>query len=150
MKYHNPSSEQVSDFRYLGCDASFKKNKDLDNKMHKFLHIFRSLSRIFKNKSWKETKLKFYKHIQLNILTCSSSSFLQKVLIIHFFQAPLLGKTNKCSRVKSTLLPPSLKKFAHWCYYTIFPWAFSYLPTCTINSDVKTWEHLLWYKYNKR
>ena len=40
----------ISDFRYLGYDASFYKNKDLDNKLHKFQQICGSLRRNLENK----------------------------------------------------------------------------------------------------
>ena len=52
---------QVSDFRYFGCDTSFYKNKNLNDKLHKFEHIYGSLSRILKNKAGTQTKLTFYK-----------------------------------------------------------------------------------------
>ena len=57
----NQTFKQVPGYRYLGCNTSFYKNEDLDNKLHKFQNICGCLIRILKNKARKEAKLKLYK-----------------------------------------------------------------------------------------
>jgi len=53
--------EQVSHFNYLGCYTSFEKDKDIDHKIHKFQYICGTIHRTLKNKTRKDTMLKFYK-----------------------------------------------------------------------------------------
>ena len=52
----NQTLEQISDCRYLGSDVSFFKNEVSDNKLQKFQHICRSLSRILKKQSPKSNQ----------------------------------------------------------------------------------------------
>ncbi|KAJ4447240.1 hypothetical protein ANN_09244 [Periplaneta americana] len=58
---NNCSIEQVSHFNYLGSDIGFDKEYDVDNKIRNFQRVCGTITRTFRNKIRKETKLKFYK-----------------------------------------------------------------------------------------
>ena len=67
--------EQVSDFKYLGCEISFKYDKDIEQKVNKFQAICGTIQRTFKNKIRKETKMKFYKVMALPTLLYGSETW---------------------------------------------------------------------------
>jgi hypothetical protein len=58
---NNKPIEQVSHFRYLGCDISYERDNDLDHKIHRFQMICGTINRTLKQKVRKDTKLKLYK-----------------------------------------------------------------------------------------
>lgn len=50
--------EQVEHYKYLGCDVSYDKDKDITNKLCRFQRICGTIKRQLKNKTRKETKTK--------------------------------------------------------------------------------------------
>ena len=52
--------EQVSHFKYLGCDITYDEDKDIINKVNTFQRICGTIRRTLKNKTRKETQIKFY------------------------------------------------------------------------------------------
>lgn len=52
--------EQVSHFKYLGCDISYQESNDRDDKVTQFRHICDMIHKSLRNKTRKETRLKFY------------------------------------------------------------------------------------------
>lgn len=59
--YENKSIEQVNVFNYLGCQISFFGKYDLDKKILTFQNMCGTIVRTLKNKTRRETQLKFYK-----------------------------------------------------------------------------------------
>jgi hypothetical protein len=53
--------EQVSHFKYLGCDISYEHDRDIGEKIQKFQMICGTINRTLKNKARTDTQLKFYK-----------------------------------------------------------------------------------------
>ena len=53
--------EQVSHFRYLGCDISYEPDRDIEEKVNKFQMICGTINRTLKNRTRKDTKIKLYK-----------------------------------------------------------------------------------------
>ena len=70
--------EQISNFNYLGCDISFDVDKDIQNKVNRFQHICGTINRTLKNKTRRETKLKFYKTMAVPVLLYGSESWITK------------------------------------------------------------------------
>jgi hypothetical protein len=52
---------QVQQFNYLGCETSFIQGRDVNNKIQKFQMVCGTISRALKNKTCKDTLMKFYK-----------------------------------------------------------------------------------------
>ncbi|KAJ4429720.1 hypothetical protein ANN_21924 [Periplaneta americana] len=74
----NKPIEQVSHFDYLGCNITYDVDRDIDNKISKFQWICGTINRTLKNKTRKETKLKFYKTMAVPVLTYGSESWIIK------------------------------------------------------------------------
>ena len=75
---HQPNGkivEQVQHFNYLGCEVTFNYEEDLRNKVHKFQNMCGTIKRTLKNKTQKETMLKFYKTMAVPILTYGSENW---------------------------------------------------------------------------
>lgn len=49
---------EIVQFRYLGCDITYYKNRDIKNKTYKSQGIYRTLRRILGKKTRNETQLK--------------------------------------------------------------------------------------------
>lgn len=60
---NNDIVEQVSSFNYLGCEMTYGYSNDVEQKLNKFNHICGTISRHLKNKTRKDTQVKFYKTI---------------------------------------------------------------------------------------
>jgi hypothetical protein len=60
--------EQVRHFNYLGCDISYEKDNDVDNKLAKFRNVCGTIHKYPKHKTRKDTRLKFYKTTAVPIL----------------------------------------------------------------------------------
>jgi hypothetical protein len=60
--------EQVPNFNYLGCNATYKYDEDLNDKLSKFQNICGVIARTLKKKTRKETNLKFYKITAVSVL----------------------------------------------------------------------------------
>jgi hypothetical protein len=55
------SIEQVSKFNYLGCQLPYQGEVDVNHKLEKFNYMCGTIKRTLKNKTRKETQIKFYK-----------------------------------------------------------------------------------------
>ena len=66
--------EQVNCFNYLGCNISYNKNNDINNKLSKFNYICGTIKRSLKKTS-KLTKIKFYKVMAIPMLLYGSESW---------------------------------------------------------------------------
>lgn len=72
----NKILEQVSYFDYLGCNVSYDRDKDIENKLNKFQLICGTINRTLQNKTRKDTKLKFYKIMAVPVLMFGSESWI--------------------------------------------------------------------------
>jgi hypothetical protein len=57
----NGPTEQLSYFTYLGCDVTYDTNRNIAVKLKKFRHICGTLKGTLKNRTRKETQIKFYR-----------------------------------------------------------------------------------------
>jgi hypothetical protein len=57
---NNKTTEQAQSFHYLGCDTSFNYDKYLSQKIYKFQYPCGTIKRALRNKTRKDTMLKFY------------------------------------------------------------------------------------------
>jgi hypothetical protein len=64
----------VRHFNYLGCDISYEKDNDIDNKLAKFRNVCGTIHKYFKHETRKDTHLKFYKTIPLSSLIYGSEA----------------------------------------------------------------------------
>ncbi len=71
----NYNLEQVSNFRYLGCDISFNIDRDVEKKLVKFRNVCGTIPKYLRNRTRKETRLKFYKTIAVPTLMCVSKTW---------------------------------------------------------------------------
>lgn len=67
--------EQVSHFNYLGCDISFKYEKDIEKKVNRFQMICGTIGRTLGRKTRKEIQMKFYKVMAVPTLIYGSESW---------------------------------------------------------------------------
>lgn len=67
--------EQVSRFSYLGCEVTFLDNKDLTNKLNKFRYICGTIQKCLKNRTRKDTRLKFYKTMAVPVVLYGSETW---------------------------------------------------------------------------
>ena len=68
----NKCIEQISQFDYLGNSVSYDRDYDVDKKLQKFQRICGTISRTLKNKTRRETKIKFYKVMAKPVLSYGS------------------------------------------------------------------------------
>lgn len=74
---NNTTLEQVSNFNYLGCDVTYNNNSaDVEKNVQKYQAICGTISRTLKNKTRKDTAIKFYKTMAVPILTYGSESWI--------------------------------------------------------------------------
>lgn len=55
--------EQIRHFNYLGCDISYDGDTDWERKLSAFRSICGTIHRNLKNKTRKDTRMKFYKTV---------------------------------------------------------------------------------------
>ncbi|KAJ4444055.1 hypothetical protein ANN_05844 [Periplaneta americana] len=72
---NNMILEQVRHFNYLGCDISFDEERDLKQKVHRFQSICGTIKRTLKNKTRKDTVLKFYKTMAVPVLAYGAETW---------------------------------------------------------------------------
>jgi hypothetical protein len=60
--------EQVTCFNYPGCNVSYVRSEDLENKLATFLQLIGTVKRTLLNRVRKETVLKFYKTLAVPVL----------------------------------------------------------------------------------
>lgn len=72
---NNMILEQVRHFNYLGCDISFDEERDLKQKVHKFQSICGTIKRTLKNKTRRDTVLKFYKTMAVPVLAYGAETW---------------------------------------------------------------------------
>lgn len=70
--------EQVSHFQYLGCDITYDEDKDIKNKVNTFQRICGTIRRTLKNKTRKETQIKFYKVMAVPTVLYGSECWVPK------------------------------------------------------------------------
>jgi hypothetical protein len=62
-------------FNYLGCDISYEKDNEVDNKLAKFRNVCGTIHKYLKHKARKDSRLKFYKTIAVPILIYGSEAW---------------------------------------------------------------------------
>lgn len=67
--------EQVSSFKYLGSMITYRKNMEIEKKLNKFQQICGTINRCLRNKTTRETKLKFYKTVAVPTLIYGSETW---------------------------------------------------------------------------
>jgi hypothetical protein len=67
--------EQVQSFNYLGCDISFTYDRDLSQKVCKFQYACGTIKRTLRNKTRKDTMLKYYKVMAVPMLMYGSENW---------------------------------------------------------------------------
>lgn len=98
------SLEQVSNFKYLGCEMNIysRISKDINAKLSRFQMICGTIDKTLKNKTRKETRMKFYKTMAVPALLygsevwVSSNSTKRK---IQSTEMRFLRKTKGCTRM---------------------------------------------------
>lgn len=70
----NQPIEQLSHFKYLGCDISYDYDEDLKNKLARFQYICGTIKRILRN-TRKETRMKFFRTMAIPILLYGSETW---------------------------------------------------------------------------
>ena len=81
-------SNELSHFTYPGCDITYDTTKYLTIKLCTFRHSFGTLKRIFKNKTRKETQIKFHKVMAVPTLRYGSETW----VLIQKYQSSLSQK----------------------------------------------------------
>ena len=97
----NKLIERTNHFNYLGCDITYDRDKDIENKINKFQSICGTINRTLQNKTRKDTKLKFYKVMAVPVLMYGSESWILKEADKNKIQAAemrFLRKVKGCSR----------------------------------------------------
>ena len=67
--------EQVNSFNYLGCLISYDQEKDVERKLNKFQHMCGTIHRTLRNKTRKDTMIRFYKVLAVPLLTYGSENW---------------------------------------------------------------------------
>lgn len=65
---NNKIIEQVNTFKYLGCNVTYNKSREIDEKLNAFNYFCGTIRRTLGRKVRKETLLKFYKVMALPAL----------------------------------------------------------------------------------
>ena len=71
----NKILEQVSNFKYLGCDITYDYDQDLQQKVSRFNMICGAINRSLRNRARKNTLLKFYKVMAIPALAYGSEAW---------------------------------------------------------------------------
>jgi hypothetical protein len=66
--------EEARNFNYLGCDVSYNQDEDVMNKLLRFQGISRTIKRQLKNKTRRQTQLKFHKVMAVPMLFYGSET----------------------------------------------------------------------------
>lgn len=74
----NQPVEQVSNFKYLGCEISFNDNDEVKKKLHRFQYMCGTIRRTLKGKVREDTQLKFYKTMAVPTLLYGSETWVDK------------------------------------------------------------------------
>jgi hypothetical protein len=72
---NNKTIEQVQSFNYLGCDISFNYDRHVSQKIYKFQYACGTIKRTLRNKTRKDTILKFYKVMAVPTLVYGSENW---------------------------------------------------------------------------
>jgi hypothetical protein len=80
---YNETIEQVSYFNYLGCDATYEINNDIQNKLNKCRQIYGIIVKTLKGKARKEMQIKFYKMMGVPTLLYGSEIWIFKINLIN-------------------------------------------------------------------
>ena len=72
----NKPVEQVSSFKFLGCHMGLHNEDDIKTKTEKFNYINGTIRRTLKNKTRKETMIKFYKVMSVPAITYGSETWI--------------------------------------------------------------------------
>ncbi|PSN48274.1 hypothetical protein C0J52_03046 [Blattella germanica] len=67
--------QQVSHFKYLGCDITYSDSIEISNRIHKFQAVCGCINRTLRNKTRKDTQLRFYNTIALSQLLYGSETW---------------------------------------------------------------------------
>lgn len=71
----NEIIEQVNGFKYLGCWISYEQERDIEYKLNQFRHICGTIQRTLRNKTRKDTIIKFYKVLAVPLLLYGSENW---------------------------------------------------------------------------
>lgn len=95
----NKIIEQVSSFNYLGCEIGH--DEDTNKKLSKFQSVCGIIHRTMKNKTRKETRIKFYNTMAIPVLLYGSESWVPKKSTYTQLQSAemkFLRRTKGCTR----------------------------------------------------
>jgi hypothetical protein len=94
--------EQVSYLNYLGCEISKENDKCIDKKLGRFQMLCCTVHRTLKNKTRKETRLKFYKTMAIPALMYESEIWVSTKKVqtrIQSTEMNFLWKTKGCTKL---------------------------------------------------
>jgi hypothetical protein len=92
----------VRHFNYLGCDISYEKDNDVDNKLAKFRNVCGTIHKYLKHNTRKDTSLKFYKTIAVPIFIYDSEAWVlpkREESKIQSSEMLFLRSVKGCSRI---------------------------------------------------
>lgn len=97
------SLEQVENFNYLGCDINTRNTSedDVNKKVSKFQMMCGTIHRTLKNKTRKDTRIKFYKTMATPLLLYGSETWVNTKRIQNKIQSAemtFLRRTKGCTR----------------------------------------------------
>ncbi|PSN58388.1 hypothetical protein C0J52_12974 [Blattella germanica] len=111
----NKVLEQVSHFKYLGCDITYSESIEILNRTHKFQAVCGCINRTLRNKTRKDTQLRFYNTITLPQLVYGSETWTHRRKYISKIEASemrFLRAVKGCTRldkIRSTDIRTELK-----------------------------------------
>lgn len=96
--------EQVPNFTYLGCEftTGFETQKDIYTKLSKFQQVCGTIHRTLRQKTRKETRIKFYKTMAVPLLLYGSETWVINKKIssrIQSAEMSFLRRTKGCTRL---------------------------------------------------
>ncbi|PSN32209.1 hypothetical protein C0J52_24601 [Blattella germanica] len=98
----NKVLEQVSHFKYLGCDITYSDSIEILNRTHKFQAVCGCINRTLRNKTRKDTQLRFYNIIALPQLLYGSETWTHRRIDISKIEASemrFLHAVKGCTRL---------------------------------------------------
>ena len=75
ISINNEPVEQVSTFRFLGCEISYRGEVDIDKKLNNFNRMNGTIFRTLKGKVRKNTMMKFYRSMSIPAVTYGSETW---------------------------------------------------------------------------